>query len=263
MKKRLLILISISIVFSLATLIVYAKTYTPSISEPKNFVTEEMVSTSSDLLSKLNSNNSISKKEVVTDEYENKTLYKISNDKYSVNLDDSNNLVAIYSKYIETTQISNKYDKATVENYILNKYKELNLPSEYELTYLEQFDDDIWEANFEKKYNGFYNKYESVKTFFIPETDEIVALTVFNKKTNSNEISVNKDDAVLTATQNLNIDASDIISSKVSVEKANTYYNESNSDTSLHTSWVLETKDNSFIYVDANSNSIIGGDCIE
>lgn len=263
MKKYKIILIIASIIFLLATIIVYAQTSTPVASEEKQIVSAEMIDMSSSIFSKLDSTENISKTEVIKDKLTDKTLYQISNDKYSINLDSSNNLVGIYSKYINCEGISQKLDKTASQNYIVNKYSELALPSEYELIYLEQFDNEIWQANFEKNYNGIYNKYESVKVFFIPETDEIVALTVFNEKTNSSEVSVTKEDAILTASKNLGIDSSDIVSSEISIEKANTYYDQANSDSTPHTSWVLETKDNTFIYVDANSNSIIGGDCIE
>lgn len=263
MKKNVIIFISASIILLLATIIVYAQTSTSSSSEQEEAVTSEMINASSGILSKLDSTGEITETTVLEDKYLDKTFYQVSNDKYSIKLDSSSNLVGIYSKYIQTEEVTDKLDKASVQAYLENKYAELDLPSEYELIYLEQFDDEIWEADFEKKYDDFYNKYESVKMYFIPETDEIVALTIFDEETNSTDTTVSEEEAILTASQNLGIDSADIVSSELSVEKANTYYDDSNSDSSLHTSWVLETSDNTYIYVDANSNSIIGGDCIE
>ena len=132
---------------------------------------------------------------------------------------------------IFTTQEISSMDSSSAKDYILDKYKKLNLPSDYELNYLEKFDYLIWQANFEKNYNGIYNKYESVKVFFIPDTDEIVSLTVFNEPAASNETTITQEEATLTATENLGISSSDIVSATLTMEKANDYYDNSNKAT--------------------------------
>ena len=136
------------------------------------------------------------------------------------------------------------------------------MPKEYELNYVEKYDDLIWQANFEKNYDGIYNKYESVKVFFIPDTDEIVALTVFNEPAKSSEISVSEEEATLTAAEKLDLSTDEIVSAELTMEKSNTFYDESNSNSSIHSTWVITASDNSIIYIDAETNEVIGGDSI-
>lgn len=259
--KKIILLSAILLVLTAA--IVYAQSSnTAEIKAEVKTVSAEMLNKSSDILSVLNTETSISDSKVKYDKLKNENVYEIENSKYSINLDSSNNLIGIYSKDISPLKIKSSSNKDFAREVIMNKYNELNLPNEYELVYLEKLDDEIWEADFQKNYNGIYNKYEAVKTFFIPENDEIVALTVFNEGNDTSDVQVTKDDAIITAANSLNVDSSEIVSASLSMEKANSFYDESNTDSSIHTSWVLQTSDNSIVYVDATENNIIGGDCI-
>lgn len=261
-NKHKIFLFSFLAIILLTSVIVYAQTASIQ-TDTSKVVSGEMINVSSEILKDLNSEDSISKTEVVYDELQNKNIYKMENSKYSINLDESKNLVGIYSKEISPIMTrAASFDKTAATEMIKNKYNELGLPADYELSYIEKYDDEVWQANFEKNYNGIYNKYESVKVFFVPENDEIVALTVFNEGNDTSVATVSKNDAVLSAAKNLNIDSSEIVSANLSMEKANDYFDESNTDTSVHTSWVLEAKDGSIVYVDASDNTVIGGDHI-
>ena len=263
MKKKIKFLILTTVLFaSITATIVYATASSSSEIETVKTVSTASISKSSEIFEKLdtNSDNVISK--VIYDNLKNENLYEFENTKYFVNMNTKNELVGIYSKNITTTQTTSNANTSSAKEYVLNKYTELNLPSEYELTYLEKFDDLIWQANFEKNYNGLYNKYESVKMFFIPDSDEIIALTVFNESASSSAVTVSKEDAELTATQNLGIDSSNIKSTTLSMEKANKFYDNSNSDTTIHPTWVIQSSDDTIVYVDAENNNVIGGDHI-
>lgn len=261
-NTKKIILLSAIVLIATAAIVYAQSTTTSSVKTEIKTVSAEMLNKSSDILSVLNTENSISNSAVKYDKLKNENVYEVENSKYSINLDSSNNLIGIYSKNISPLKVKSTCDKNFAREVIMNKYNELNLPTEYELVYLEKLDDEIWEADFQKNYNGIYNKYEAVKTFFIPENNEIVSLTVFNEGHSTSDVQISKDDAIQTATNNLNIDSSEIISASLSMEKANSFYNESNTDSSIHTSWVLQTSDNSIVYVDATENNIIGGDCI-
>lgn len=255
MKKNYkVLLVTFLAMLLLTSVIVYAQTTIPE-TEEKLSVSAEMVSKSSDILEELNSNSEITNTEVVYDQLQEKNLYKMSNSKYTINLDESNNLVGIYTKQTSPIKTKSLCDKNAAQEMITNKYNELGLPTEYELSYLEKYDDEIWQANFEKNYNGIYNKYESVKVFFIPENDEIVALTVFNEAPTSTSVQIDKEDAILSAAQNLNVETSNIVSASLSMEKSET-------DDTIHSSWVVQSSDNSIIYIDASNNTVIGGDSI-
>lgn len=263
MKNTKKIILLSAILLLLTAAIVYAQSTNASVQKTdKKTVSTEMINKSSEILSKLDSNTQVSSSKVKFDKFKNEDIYEIENSKYSIDLDSSNNLLGIYSKGTSPLKVKSTFDKNQAREVIVNKYTELNLPSEYDLVYLEKIDDEIWEADFQKNYNGIYNKYEAVKTFFIPENNEIVSLTVFNEGHDDSSATVSKNDAIMTAANSLNIDSSEIVSAELSMEKANDFYDETNSDTSIHTSWVLQSTDNSIVFVDAAENTVIGGDCI-
>ena len=262
MKKKIEILIILAILLaSITATIVYASVSSSEVETIKTVSTASM-SKSSEIFEKLDTNSNNVNSKVVYDELTKENLYEFENTKYFVNMNTKNELVGIYSKNVTATQTTSNVNNQTAKEYVLNKYTELNLPTEYELTYLEKFDNLIWQANFEKNYNGIYNKYESVKMFFIPDSDEIVALTVFNEDASSSTVTVSKEDAEMTAAQNLGIDSSNIKSATLSMEKANKFYDNSNSDTAVHSTWVIQSADDTIVYVDAENNTVIGGDHI-
>ncbi len=262
MKKKIEILIILAILLaSITATIVYASVSSSEVETIKTVSTASM-SKSSEIFEKLDTNSNNVNSKVVYDELTKENLYEFENTKYFVNMNTKNELVGIYSKNVTATQTTSNVNNQTAKEYVLNKYTELNLPTEYELTYLEKFDDLIWQANFEKNYNGIYNKYESVKMFFIPDSDEIVALTVFNEGASSSTVTVSKEDAEMTAAQNLGIDSSNIKSANLSMEKANKFYDNSNFDTTVHSTWVIQSADDTIVYVDAENNTVIGGDHI-
>lgn len=263
MKRNTKILALTSILLILTAVCAYAVTALPTEKVEQKMVSAQAISASSDILSKLDSTESITETKVKYNMLKDEDIYQVSNSKYMVNLDKNQNLVGIYSKSISPIMArSVAATKEEAREVIMNKYKELNLPSEYDLVYLEKMDDEIWEADFQKNYNGIYNKYEAVKTFFIPENNEIVALTVFNEGHGSENIAVSAEEAIQTAAEKLEIDPSEIISSELTMEKANKTFDKQNKDKSVHTSWVLETSDKSVVYVDATNNNIIGGDFV-
>lgn len=263
MKKKIGFLTILAVLFTLITAtIVCASVSSSSEVETIKTVSTRSISKSSEIFGKLNTNSNNASSKVVYDELKKERLYEFENAKYFVDMNTKNELVGIYSKNLTTTQTMSTSTNSSAREYVLNKYVELNLPDEYELVYLEKFDDLIWQANFEKNYNGIYNRYESVKMFFIPDSDEIVALTVFDESAESSSVSVNQKDAETTAVQNLGLEPSEIKSSTLSMEKANKFYDNSNSDTSVRATWVVQTTDDAIVYVDAENNTVIGGDHI-
>ncbi|MCI8965334.1 MAG: hypothetical protein HFJ43_03150 [Clostridia bacterium] len=202
--------------------------------------------------------NSISKE---SDSTTNSTFYKVDTDNYTLRLDEDNkDVIGIYSKTISDDVISSS-SKNEAKDFITAKYAELNLPSEYDLVYLEKFDDVLWEADFQKEYNGVYNKYEAVKVFFTPETKEIAALSVFDTPySDEKEVNITSEEAKNKANDNLELD-SKIVDSELTIVQGNEYFNEE-TDTDLHKAWVLSTEKNEFVFVDASTGDIIGGDCI-
>ena len=262
MKKNIKIsLISGLLFFTVAAIAFASSTTTEEIVKPEK-ISQESISKGSEILRILDSNIENLKTKVVFDELQNKTIYEIENEKYFIDMDTNNNLVGIHSKKLSTNLESSNYNQNQAKDFILKKYSELNLPENFELHYIEKYDDLIWQANFERNYNGIYNKYESVKVYFIPDSKEIVALGVFNEEASSAGITINENEAIQTVLNYLNISEDKIVSSTLSMEKANNFYNKESKDTSIHSTWVIQTEDNSIIYVDAQTNNVIGGDSI-
>ena len=252
MKKNIkIILIATSLILLIAIAIVYAATNTAQEPIEASRVSEASITSSSELLNKLNSEPTNIKTRVVYDDIQHKAIYEIENAKYFIDMDTNNKLVGIHAKSLSTNQEASKLSKDDARAYIQNKYQELNLPSEYELNYLEKYDDLIWQANFEKNYDGIYNKYESVKVYFIPDTDEIISLGVFYEAPSSEKVEINSESAIQTSSSKNN---SEIVNTELTMEKA--------SDGTIRPTWVITHKDNEIIYVDAESNNIIGGDTI-
>ena len=130
-------------------------------------------------------------------------------------------------------------------------------------------DDSLWEADFSKKYGDIYNKYESVKIFFSPDTQEIAALTIFNEKaeessTLARTASLTADNAKNVATTNLNITDDKILDVYQGFERANGFYSNEELDLSkkVYNVWIvkyLTENTTATCYIDINSGDIIGG----
>ena len=161
-KSKKIILITSGLLALTTASIVYA-TVNLNSSQDQTTITEKVsatsVSKSSNILKELNVSSDNLKTTVIYDELKDENVYSIENSNYLINMDTNNDLIGIYTKQISTTQEVSSMDSSSAKDYILDKYKNLNLPSDYELNYLEKFDDLIWQANFEKNYNGIYGLY--------------------------------------------------------------------------------------------------------
>lgn len=262
MKRNIKILALTSILLILTAVCVFATTAMPTEKVEEKMVSAKMIDTSSDILAKLNQTEAVTSTRVKYNMLKDEDIYEVSNPKYNIEFDSNNNLVGIYSKAISPVTAKVAANKDFAREVIMEKYKELNLPAEYELVYLEPAFNGLWEADFQKNYNGIYNKFEAVKTYFIPENGEICALTVFDEGHGSANVTISADQAIQTASETLEIDPSEIVSSELTMEKANKTYDEKNKDKSVHTVWKLEKTDESTIYIDATQNNVIGGDFV-
>ena len=159
MKKYKKISILLAVIFSLLISIVYAATENSStLTEEAEVLTEAAISSQvQTILEPVSKNSTIQNIEAFDDKMTNQKISKVYTEDYIVKLNNSSKqLVGIYEKEakynLKTTE-----DKKVAEDFIINKYQEMNLPSEYNLVYLEKFDDYVWEADFQKEYDGLYN----------------------------------------------------------------------------------------------------------
>ena len=60
---------------------------------------------------------------------------------------------------------------------------------------------NLWQADFCKEYDGIYNYYQDIRITFIPETKDIVILTIFDEDFENNPLVITKEEAVEIAKQ--------------------------------------------------------------
>lgn len=213
------------------------------------------------------------------DVYRDINYYSVSTQDYKINLDTSTNkVVNIFKLDCDlTTQTASTKEEA--KNFITEKYSELKLPTEYELMYLEPFMTTLWEADFQKNYDGVYSMYEAVKVIFNPATEEILALTVFDEDYAENTVAktsmisestseTNVADSILNnAISALSIDEESIENIETTFIKPSTLSNSDTNDTSIHKAKVIRysTIENNIeivrlSYIDFYTGEFLGGD---
>lgn len=261
MKKTISITILLSIIsLTFGALIAKANLEVPE--EESEIAKTSLISyRTNEFLDALNKNEKITKIEEKKNSITGETFYSVETPSALLKLDSTTNSITSYSIKEVNCAFEKKSNEKVAKEFILNQYEKLGLPKEYDLVYLEEFDDYCWEADFQKKYGDLYNMYEAVKVFFVPETEEIITLSKFNteyKETKENTIEKNK--AIEIAKSALN-DNSKIAEVKLTLIKGNSYFKE-NSDKSVHKAYVIKTTDENYVFVDAFSGEIIGGDSI-
>lgn len=261
MKKYVLITVILCLIALFSAINIASANLTVTDAQTAQAVNSLITYKSSEFLSVLDSTDEIKSISVENDELNNTDFYKVETNNYLLKLDtDDKNVTGIYAKTSDTN-FTKESTESEAREFINAKYEQLNLPEDYDLVYLEKIDEYTWEADFQRKYGDVYNMYEAVKVFFTPENNEIIALTVFDEPyENNKETKITTKEAKEIVSNELNID-SKIISEELTIIKSNNYFENSN-DKDLHKAWVLTTKDNESIYVDAINGDVIGGDCI-
>ena len=161
-----------------------------------------------------------------------------------------------------------KSDIKDVALEIFNNIKS-NEFSNYILTSLEQFDDEIYRAKFTMKYGDLLNNAESISFSFAPQNKEIVTFVVNSCLYANNEIQVTETTAREIASNFKNIYNPNKVTVKIEIVKPNNFYSEIPEENKLYKdssicrkAYVIYANDrlNSRIYVDCTTGEIIGGD---
>ena len=187
-KKKCLIATIVITLLILLSGLTYAELndYYANMSEEE--ITKEEVAKEVNLvLGTLNDTETVSASNVNLKTYDDKfrgiEFYNIKTNKYILYINSSSNKISKIKNKTYDTKRTATATNDEAKSFILNIYDKLNLPSEYELMYLEPFSTKtLWEADFQKNYDGIYNKYEAVKVIFDPAAKEIIGLTVFNNR---------------------------------------------------------------------------------
>lgn len=184
--------------------------------------------------------------------------------------------------YNTTTQdlisyINNKtsFEKTTmskkdIENIALELFNNVKSDefSNYTLTFLEAFDDEIYRAKFTKKYGELLNNAESISFSFSPESKEIVTFAVNKCIYADNEIKITESQAREIALNFKNISSGNKITVKIEIVRPNHFYSEIPAENKLYKeanvtrkAYVIYANDavDTRIYVDCTTGEIIGG----
>lgn len=205
-----------------------------------------------------------------TDAMRDINYYTVSTQDYKINVDSTTNkVVNIYNLTSNLSSVP-ATTKDVAREYITKTYSDLNLPSDYDLVYLEPIAEKFWEADFQKNYGGTYNMYEAVKIIFSPANEEIIALTVFDES--YSEVATlsaecNTEECIST----LSIDEDYIEDITVSFIKPSSLVNTGSTDSSIHKAKVIkqvipQEEDVNLVtltYIDFYTGEYLGGDTLQ
>lgn len=194
----------------------------------------------------------------------------ISNNDATIKIDNQTGDLITYINNKEKFTV-NSLDDTAVKEKAIKIFNNLNniYKNNYELIYLEKFDDEIWRVGFAKKYNNLVNKSENIKFSFCPETEEIVTLVINNTEFDNNEIVLTENDARNIAQPYLNKSIANNMNIKIEIVKPNYFYAEKSKDDSIYTNinrtrrayvCTFDNEAESKVYIDCTTGEIIGGD---
>lgn len=214
---------------------------------------------------------------------ENKSYWRIiTSKKYEIQLNaKKGNLVSYYDGTIDDNKIKPTSDKETARKIVLKLYNIVSDSKEYELKTLQRLavsdNSCLWQADFCKKYDGIYNDYQCIRITFIPETEQIKMINIFDEEFENNPIVITEDEAIKIVKNKLQGEEIANINCELKIEQMNPYvYIQENPleggqaykmDRIVRKVWSIECtiKKNTIeykekYYVDATTGEIIGGD---
>lgn len=153
---------------------------------------------------------------------------------------------------------------------IFNNLKKVD-KIDYEMVYLEKFDDEIWRVGFAKKYDDMINQLESIKFSFCPQTEEIVTLAINKVKFDNNEVVLSKEEARNIANPYLDKSVADNMDINLEIVRPNYFYAEVSNDDSVYANiektrkayvCTFNNEAESKVYIDCTTGEVIGGNMI-
>ncbi len=189
---------------------------------------------------------------------------------------DNESKVKLNSKTGELISIMNKKEKFTESNHTEEEvkkiakelYKTLGINKEYELYFIEKFDDELWTAYFAKKVNGIYNNFQSVRVTFAPADNEVVYLVVKDEECDDNEVVIQKKEAEQIAIEIIKADQKAKCDTELTFMRANNFFTEENfaeyqKSNIIRKCWIVTVNEKYIVYVDCTNGEVIGGDYYE
>ena len=196
----------------------------------------------------------------------------ISNEDFLITLNsDNGELISFTSDEISFED--NKLSKDEIKNIALDIFENLDIKDsqQYELSYVTEFDEEIWRAGFVKKYNDLVNEGECVKFSFAPQTKEVVTLAINNIEYANNDILISKVEAEKIANEYLSKSKADKMSMEIKIVRPNYLYENKLGYGKVYKKinqarkayvFTFNNESNSKVYVDCTTGEVLGGDII-
>ena len=254
MKKKYLCIAAVLSVIALScgALVAKANLEVPE-EEAENAKTSIVSLKTNEFLDSLHLDEDITKILEKENELTGNKFYMVETPSTLLKVDSSTHSVTSFSLKQVNCDFKKTANKNKAKEFILGKYEELELPKEYDLVYLEEFDDYCWEADFQKKYDDVYNMYEAVKVFFVPETGEIISLNNFREEYKETKKDTIKESKAIEKAKTVLDEKAKITDTTLTIIKGD-------KDKALHKAYIVKTADGKYVFVDAFSGDIIGGD---
>lgn len=203
------------------------------------------------------------------DKYNDKKIWTVSDNYTETKIDaETGDLIQTLSKKQEYTDSNCTEDEAKV---IANElYKNLDIKNEYkdyQLNGIIKFDDELWIANFSKKYGDLYNDFESVKVTFAPADKQVKIVSIINQGIyENNSVSISEDEAKDIAKKQINSNSNSKV--KLAIVQPNYFFKDKNNYLTYkevektRTAYIvsIEDENKTIVYVDATTGEVIGGD---
>lgn len=196
------------------------------------------------------------------DKYNDKKIWTVSDNYTETKIDaETGDLIQTLSKKQEYTDSNCTEDEAKV---IANElYKNLDIKNEYkdyQLNGVIKFDDELWIANFSKKYGDLYNDFESVKITFAPADKQVKIVSIINQGIyENNSVSISEDEAKDIAKKQINSNSNSKV--KLAIVQPNYFFKDKNNYLTYkevektRTAYIvsLEDENKTIVYVDRKS----------
>ena len=118
----------------------------------------------------------------------------LSNEFMRVTIKKNTNELIQYSR-TDINSKKNTFNEEQVREEAISIFNKLNMPIEYELLDLTEFDDEIYIAKFFKKYGEYTNRGEMVNISFTPEEEKVVGYVKKDINFANNEIKITEEQA--------------------------------------------------------------------
>ena len=226
------------------------------------------------LLGKKMTNIDLDKNVTIKGQYDNTTdqnFIDISTNEFTISINENDSLRAFSDNTIDYNSTTGE-NKEYAKKYIMQLYNNLDISHDYDLIYLEKFDECLWEADFAKKIDNIYNDYDSIKIFFSPEQKKIAAMRIhstYNTKITNSKNTINEKDVMSIILNNFeDIKENDILKVETVYTKPNNFFTKQNYGDIIYENKIVKaykvtivTNDTTiYVFIDLNTGNIIGGD---